>query len=648
MREMVGKNFDKPGNSFANSKWNSPGDERRKRSFDLRSQVRNSDGRLDAFSQKDQDFVRAEKEIHQLVQRLRRNNPDKNPREIATLARNEVPSWLWKLMPITSILALILAACASVSSTPDSQTPTGGDTGPTAGETTGAPTAESSTAEAPTEEPTLSPEEQKIQDIKLKTQTDVDVSINADPLLRQINIDGNLPEEIKPLCEAFATKLDAGRPGQGSYIDVFLETNIFRVGVVDSRAYCYVTTAEGTVIVDAENNAGFLYLTPEIASQALGVEVASVSADGRNGSIGDAYDAAGRRVGGVSRLTMQWEAVNADGVLPSEANPSSAPPTPVNPEQSNIYEVNYAEPIDEEAQAQAIAKLAADYDNGNVTAEEIDKMSFEQRKEFSIALNEYRNELNGPHSVIYTDESGNKLYLGPDGKFHSEPQTIETRKPSVFDNEGFLHVFDNGVWVKIEGSNEIKYDPDIKNGNFNWPTGDKIDPQWVPEQHKDFLDLTIPEYLYNAYGEDVVMVPIFFLEKTVGEVNIPGRGSIGSIMGLIINEKDPYSVITTIVSGGAFHLYKDEERATSIPEITERSNLFKALETNNLYYLMLRSNQKTAFAENYPRSEGVEVTTNYSGLASSDLTDEIITGELKSTQLIWINGILLVEASSNP
>lgn len=547
--------------------------------------------------------------------------------------------------------ATVLAACNVAAGTPTKEVDPGGGNNPNTGEITGLPseTEESSGSGSGTAEaPTLSPEEQRSQDISLKTQSDVDESIDANPLLRQINIDGNLPEEIRSLCVAFATKLDAGRPGQGSYIDVFSETNIFRVGFVDSKAYCYVTTADGTVIVDAENNAGFLYLTPAIASQALGVEVARVSADGRNGSIGDAYDAEGRRVGGVSRFTMQWEKVNADGVLPSEADPSSVPPTPINPEQSNIHQVNYAPAIDAEAQAQAMTNLAISYENGDVADEEIDKMSFEKRKEFSIALNEYRNKLDGEHSVTYTDESGKILYLGPDGKFHSEPQTIETRIPSVFDDEGFLHVFYKGEWIKIEGSNNIQFDNDIKNGNFKWPSGDKVDPQWVSEQHKDLLDLTVPEYLYNTYGEDAVMVPIFFLEKTLGEINIPGRGSIGSIMGLIINEKDPYSAITAIVSGGAFHLYKDNTRATSIPEITERSDLFKALETKTLYYLMLRSDQKAAFDETYPRSEGIEVTTNYSGLASSDLTNEIITGELESTQLIWINGILLVEASNNP
>jgi hypothetical protein len=210
-----------------------------------------------------------------------------------------------------------------------------------------------------------------------------------------------------------------------------------------------------------------------------------------------------------------------------------------------------------------------------------------------------------------------------------------------------MEVFYNGEWVEIAGSNSIKYDTDIKNGNFNWPTGDKVDPKWVSEQHKNLLNLTNPEYSYSVYGEDVIMAPVFFLEKTVGKINIPGRGSVGSIIGLIINEKDKYSATTTIINGGAFHLYMDDVRATSIPEITERSDLFNALEKNTLYYLMLKRDQKKSFAQTFPRSNGVEVTTGYSGLAPSDLVGEIVTGESKSNNIIWINGMMLVKASNN-
>lgn len=127
---------------------------------------------------------------------------------------------------------------------------------------------------------------------------------------------------------------------------------------VSADGICHVTTADGAIILNAWNNEGPLYITVAGASEALGVEVVRVNADGRYGSIGDAYDAQGKRVGGVSKFLLQWEKVNADGVLPSEADPSSVPPTPVNPEQSNLYQVNYAPAIDAEAQAQAMTNLA--------------------------------------------------------------------------------------------------------------------------------------------------------------------------------------------------------------------------------------------------------------------------------------------------
>lgn len=481
------------------------------------------------------------------------------------------------------------------------------------------------------EAPTLTPEEQKIQDIQLKTETDVDASINADPILHQINTDGNLPEEIKPLCIEFATKLDAGRPGQGSYIDVFAATNIFSVGVVDGQPYCYVTTADGTIIVDAENKDGFLYLSPAIASQALGVQVARVSADGRHGSIGDAYDAEGRRVGGVSRLTMQWETVNADGVLPSEADPSSVPPTPVNPEESNLYQVNYAPAIDAEAQAQAMANLATAYENGDVTAEEIDKMSFEKRKEFSIALNEYRNKLDGEHSVTYTDESGKILYLGPDGKFHPEPQTTETRKPIAFDDEGFIHVFDNDDWIKIAGSQNIQFD-DFE--NFPWPKTEIAKSSGLP----------VPESGFK-HG-DRSMLPVIVLSKELGEMNIFGFNN-GSLTVYIVNSHDRFSVRRVILTGN-MGLFGDNLAARSPGKLAETSPFWQKLAENSLYYLQYYTNQKEATAMNYPKSNGAELTDNHIGIVPTSTTHLVITGQVKSQKMIWINGISLVLPTVNP
>lgn len=555
-----------------------------------------------------------------------------------------LPKPIYKIFSLIAILGAIQLACDLFTPQPKEPLPT--DT--PAGETTGLPseTEESSndnnTAEAPTETPTLTPEEQKIQDIALKIGTDVEASFNANPITRQMNIDGNLPPEIKALCKVFGTKLDQGRPGQGSYIDVFSEENTFSVGFVDDNPYCYVTLADGTIIVDAENDDGFLYLTPAIASKALGVEVARVSADGRYGSIGDAYDAKGRRVGGVSRLTMQWETVNKDGILPSEADPSSVPPTPVNPEQSNLYQVNYGPAIDEEAQVQAMANLAIAYENGDVTDEEIDKMSFDKRKKFSIALNEYRNELSGTHYVTRTDESGKKLYLGPDGKFHPEPRAVETRRAIVFDDEGFMHVFDNGEWIKIAGSQNIQFD-DFE--NFPWPDTEIIDPQWVSERNKHLLGLTNPEFSFKSKddGGSRSMMPIIILSKELGEMDIIGFGNTGTLNVYFLNENDRYSTNKASLIGN-MPLFGDDLAARSSGKLIESSPFWQELEENSLYYLMIYDDQKAIIAKNYPDSGGAEITSPYSGFAPTDLTHKIITGQTSSKEMILIQGKMLIKA----
>jgi hypothetical protein len=301
-------------------------------------------------------------------------------------------------------------------------------------------------------------------------------------------------------------------------------------------------------------------------------------------------------------------------------------------------------PTEVPLEALPVEEIVQKYLAGEI--DDVSVLNFEKQKDFSIALNEHRNEQRGPNPIIYTDRNGDKFYVDPvtldfapinDGTT-AEQQTIEMYVPRVVDDEGYTHVFYNGEWVKIEGSQNIQFD---NFENFNWPDTEIVDPQWVVNQN--LLGLTIPEYGYRVSKGRENMVPIFFLSKETGEINIPGFGSAGALIGHAITENNPFSVRATILTGQP-RLYGDDLFAGSPGSITEVSDFYKKLETGNLYYLMYEIDQKKEFATSYPKSNGEEVTTAYKGLSPSDQAHSIITGNLDSKNLTLIRAIRLVEA----
>lgn len=272
-------------------------------------------------------------------------------------------------------------------------------------------------------------------------------------------------------------------------------------------------------------------------------------------------------------------------------------------------------------------------------------MNFEQQKTFSIALNEKKNEQRGANPVIYTDKDGVKFYIDPlTGKFNpindgttAEQQTIKMYLPRVVDNEGYTHIYYEEEWVKIEGSNKIQFG---NFDNFPWPAGEKVDPKWVSDP--SYHDLTSPEYFHRVLGDKVNMVPIFFLGKEIGEINIPGFGINGTLMGFIINENNPFSVTAVLITG-APTLYGDNLKAGSTGDLGEVSHFYQNLEINNLYYIMFKD-QKKKFADTYPKSNGKEATSNYEGLTPSSQAESVIAGEMESQDLTMLIPEVLVEA----
>lgn len=290
-----------------------------------------------------------------------------------------------------------------------------------------------------------------------------------------------------------------------------------------------------------------------------------------------------------------------------------------------------------------IEDLAQQYFDGAI--DNVDFLTFEQQKEFSIAYCDLKNTQRGENPVVWTDEAGKKFYIDPitgdflpmDNGTTAKEQTITMYLPRVVDAEGYTHIFYEGEWVKIEGSQNIQFD-DFD--TFNWPDTEIVDPQWVT--NPDLLGLTIPEHTYKVVKDRMTMAPIFFFNKNVGEIDIPGWDLSGALLGYVINENSPYSVLAVDITG-APSLYGDNLKADSSYTIKEGTNFIKKLEIGTLYYMMYETDQKNEFATTYPGSGGKEVTTDYQGFVPSHQSHGVLTGKIESDNLTLIQVTSLVQ-----
>lgn len=298
-----------------------------------------------------------------------------------------------------------------------------------------------------------------------------------------------------------------------------------------------------------------------------------------------------------------------------------------------------------EQQTRLMDGLADQYLAGNLR--EVSGFTFEQRKAFALVIDEKKDAQRGDNPIIYTDRNGDKCYIGQDFKCHPvddgttpEQQTIDNTLPRAVDDEGYTHVFYNDEWHKIEGSDKIQFDNFY---TFPWPAGEPVDPRYVPEEYSHLLGLTVPEYAYKSEGEKVNLVPVFFLGKEYGKTDIAGRAIKGTVLGYVITENDPYSVLPAMVTGIPV-LYVDNVRADNPGNIVEHGDFYKALISGNLYYLMYHVDQEENIAITYPATNGQEATIKYEGLAPSGQTHDIITGKIVSDNLPLINARSLVQA----
>jgi hypothetical protein len=116
----------------------------------------------------------------------------------------------------------------------------------------------------------------------------------------------------------------------------------------------------------------------------------------------------------------------------------------------------------------------------NGELEDVNNLSVEERKEFSIILAQKMNEARGARPLIYNNEA----YVDPvtgmmkDYDGHADlSETIQMYLAASLDSEGNLLIQnEEGTWVKINGSKDVDWnmvvtDPDDE--RIDWPTGNE-------------------------------------------------------------------------------------------------------------------------------------------------------------------------------
>ncbi|MBL8091060.1 MAG: hypothetical protein JNJ43_12065 [Anaerolineales bacterium] len=286
-------------------------------------------------------------------------------------------------------------------------------------------------------------------------------------------------------------------------------------------------------------------------------------------------------------------------------------------------------------------------------AGEIDDLSFltfEQQKSFSIVLNKQKNEQRGENPIVYNNEA----YIHPetfdmvsteDGST-AKDQTIQMYYPIVRDDEGYLHVFADDQWVKINNSRDVNFQifdtlEEVK-AEITMPT-----TEILGADSGERAGLTVPEAVFVGLpGKPGVMMPIILLNKSIGQIYLSGGGKIPTQQVLIIeNNLTARKIIITAPSLRLFQEGTDLDLRSS-GFLQEHYPIFEAIEENAVYYFIFRKDQQQNFSNTYPALSGNEPTSNYDGLAESADTFNIVAGNMVSNEFVWLDGTVFIKSDN--
>ena len=317
---------------------------------------------------------------------------------------------------------------------------------------------------------------------------------------------------------------------------------------------------------------------------------------------------------------------------------SACSPTPIIADQADIQAqaTDTIVPPPTPAPTYTPAVLTVDqkveaYLNGEL--EDIGDLSVEDLTQFSIFITEKLSRQRGTNPNIYNDEA----YLAPDtlkmrkveDGTTAEQKTIEMFVPISKDAEGNLMVQGpDGAWVTIKNS-----------ANFDWNTvisssdDPRIElPTYMTSEGKNSVVKLLEDINPNNGEQYVNLVPMIVWNKTLGQIRLEGTSGHGSktknILTFLKIETDQagHPIYGRLVLGIQIdsNLYTEgsDDLLYTAGMIDDRFPFWDALQTDQIYYVMVDTDQQDTFDNGLFAS-----LNNWTGFVPSSMSFHVLTSE---------------------
>lgn len=283
--------------------------------------------------------------------------------------------------------------------------------------------------------------------------------------------------------------------------------------------------------------------------------------------------------------------------------------------------------------------------------DDVNNLSLEERKEFSILLAQKMNEARGARPLIYNKEAYVDPITGMMKDYDGHPdleETIQMYLAVALDDEGDLLIQnEEGIWEKINGSKGIDWNMVVTDPNdprIDWPTGNENSDGMSPPN--------------KAVSKDVILIPVVRLDNSVNQLYVSGENaSMQPTITFIKITTDssgiPIFARKLVAMSVYFQLFKegssfftDQNMLDSLADGFEKtktdSPFFKKLRNKQVYYMSLRDNQPISF-EAGARITPIDI--DYENVVAIDDVYQVLTNQkLDNLNMAVFMTALIVES----
>ena len=260
---------------------------------------------------------------------------------------------------------------------------------------------------------------------------------------------------------------------------------------------------------------------------------------------------------------------------------------------------------------------------------DVSSLSAVEFREFSTQLAEQRNSERGVNPIIYNNEA----YLSPDSyrlmDYDGHPdmnETIQMYLPVVGkDSAGNLQIrTQDGQTVTIANSADV---------DWNMVVTDPHDPRidWPNLPVGPNSGLTPIQYLISEKvrgGNESFIIPTIFLDKTMGQIFMQGRGKgmIPNFRFLTVADIDKngipisFRLSLVILNSTALTIENSDFLASVGITVANHEKFFTNLKENSVYYMGINQDQDDVWEKNYNTTMDA-----YEGLITDNKIVSILT-----------------------